>query len=680
MTVPSEISSAEYIMNGVTVLYPVPFRFLEDSHLRVIRTDSVSGVDTILILNSLGADGYSVDGAGKPNGGSISVISASTSGNRLTITRNVPKTQLIDYIANDAFPAESHESGLDKLTMLIQQYARNNDRALTLFESDIDGSGRYNAKGNRIANLGDGIDPTDAVNLAQVTGLIGTGTGLFTQAGTGAVQRSFQNKAREWVTPEDFGAAGNGITDDTVAIQRALNASLGVRLVSTYLSGPLTLRSGQNVVGPGTIVSTGTGALITMPVGVTAVVLDGFEIVGTLLTNQSNVLDVGIYLPENGFTITDVRIRQFALAGIKFGTNVTPSLGVFERPNSVTNCKITRNGCGINTDSFEYVQISDCTFAENGFNAARSGFAPAVGAGPGCAGIAGNIANIAVKGNTFTSNAFGISLIAGSAAPNPDHNMIVNNTINHNMACGLYIAQNKNYELIAGNTILSTVTDPGAPTVVPIGGVARDMILIDAHCMKFTGNAIGSTDVYGQGRCAYINNVMLVSFVELSNPNPASPLAVTWGITINNFNVWRDNFFFGYTRPTLFAGGGAANIISGNIEGGSGLVDGVQFAPSISANWVTPSTSTGAYIPVRYWRESGNRVTVAGSVERTSGATLVPFVLPAGFRPAAVIDTPCVVSSSGTFGIIRIDSTGTVSIFTPTNGQPISFTVTFQIP
>ena len=114
-----------YAGAGTTGPFPVPFRFLDATHLRVIRT--AQGVETVLALT---AD-YTVTGVGAASG-SVTLTAPLPVGQTLTVLRSVPATQEADYVPGDAFPAESHEEALDKLTMLVQQSGEELGRALRL--------------------------------------------------------------------------------------------------------------------------------------------------------------------------------------------------------------------------------------------------------------------------------------------------------------------------------------------------------------------------------------------------------------------------------------------------------------------------------------------------------------------------------------------------------------------
>ena len=74
----------------------------------------------------------------------------------------------------------------------------------------------------------------------------------FLQSGTGAVARTVQAKERDVVSVKDFGAVGNGIADDTAAIQAAITAANAVYFpAGTYLTNTLTLDSSSTLFGDG---------------------------------------------------------------------------------------------------------------------------------------------------------------------------------------------------------------------------------------------------------------------------------------------------------------------------------------------------------------------------------------------------------------------------------------------
>jgi hypothetical protein len=127
MTVSSDLNRISYAGNGSTTVFPVNYYFLENSHLLVVLR-SAAGVETIQTLTT----NYTVIGAGNEAGGSVTMLIAPPASTTLVIQRDVPATQETDYLANDPFPAESHERALDKLTMLAQQNESANNRSIKI--------------------------------------------------------------------------------------------------------------------------------------------------------------------------------------------------------------------------------------------------------------------------------------------------------------------------------------------------------------------------------------------------------------------------------------------------------------------------------------------------------------------------------------------------------------------
>lgn len=184
MTVNTTTSRADYTGNGVTTAFTVPFYFLDVTHLTVLRTVIATGVSTTLALNV----DYTVTGAGVPAGGTVTCTVAPTATQKISILRNVPFTQLTDYVPNDPFPAESHERALDQLTMLAQQVNENLGRAITLPAATTGVStGLPSAQPSQLLGFngtGSALTTYDPASLLTIAGSSGFSTQTFN--GTGA--------------------------------------------------------------------------------------------------------------------------------------------------------------------------------------------------------------------------------------------------------------------------------------------------------------------------------------------------------------------------------------------------------------------------------------------------------------------------------------------------------------
>lgn len=269
MTVSSTTSQKNYDGDGSVVAFPTTFKFLANDDITVILRD-VDNLETTLSE----VTHYTLVGAGDDAGGTVTMITAPTSNEMVVIKRITTPTQGTDYVPNDPFPAESHEEALDRVTMLVQENARDIARVITAPASDVDPvlelpsaadrAGEFLAfdgNGDAITSAGTGADAGLRGDLSDIT--IDDGTKGFNlvvfpprpgEAGVVAAQYPFGDVRR-------YGAVGDGATNDTTAFTTAATA-----VGAGVIEAPHTA-SGYNVassvtIGTATTRLYGTGQLV----------------------------------------------------------------------------------------------------------------------------------------------------------------------------------------------------------------------------------------------------------------------------------------------------------------------------------------------------------------------------------------------------------------------------------
>ena len=167
MTISSTTVKNSYSGNGTLDTFNYTFKIFADTDLEVIIRDATA-TETVKTLTTH----YTVTGAGSASGGTI----VFTSGNipsateTVVIRRAVPQTQAIDYIANDPFPAESHEEGLDRAMMSVQQLQEEVDRSIKLSRTNTMNNTEFTIGDTDRANKVFGFDSAGELVVTQELG------------------------------------------------------------------------------------------------------------------------------------------------------------------------------------------------------------------------------------------------------------------------------------------------------------------------------------------------------------------------------------------------------------------------------------------------------------------------------------------------------------------------------
>jgi len=331
----------------------------------------------------------------------------------------------------------------------------------------------------------------------------------YTAPYTGAVTETVQAKLAQTVSVKDFGAVGDGVTNDTAAIQSAVNTGKNIYFPNgTYLIGQITIPSGVCLVGEtlsgviispyGTISSLGLFYLNT----VSFVEISNFTFLSAYPTssnpvainvangNNNYIHDIYINAYDIGVVTTNTTDSNFERITVTSGNNIGIYIsGSSSYRNKVLNCTVLHatisHGIQINGGQDNQISACECTDAKifgisiyNTNNAIVSNNTIWNTIKEGI-----NLENsnncIVVNNNiywtsTSISTDFGLSLFGADPSENNNFNIISGNSIGGSGKSGIACAQHCQFNIIQDNTIINPNTlntsDGAGILIYGIGG------------------------------------------------------------------------------------------------------------------------------------------------------------------------------------------------------------------
>ena len=427
-TVTDNYVPQHFIGNGSTVDFAFPWPIVDTSDIVVIIRTIATEVDEVLDETT----DYEVSAINNDysSGGTVTTVTTYDSTSQISILRDTPPTQNTGLVVSgsNVLREGSLEDAYDKLTLLFQELQEivgrclkipktetNNvdlvsitnraDKNITFgAEGDVTvtsvlstGTANISAYGETLIDDGDeaeargtlGLDTDDDVEFAAITGTTGTfsgavsgTTGTFSGAvsgTTGTLADLITKGPVHDIRHPDYGAVEDGVTNNAVAIQAAIDAAeqdavvnrgRGVVLIPTVTGlgykcdADIQLKDQVLITGGGMIEFSGTYGFESN--GKEGWVIDGITILGSETTGQ-----IGVYI-HNSSVKWWIRNCQFydteiGIFGTRtyFGRITDNDMYLFTMPH-ITCVKIT-SGEGNCSKGTAYGVVNDIGIRGNLF-------------------------------------------------------------------------------------------------------------------------------------------------------------------------------------------------------------------------------------------------------------------------------------------------------------------------
>lgn len=254
----------------------------------------------------------------------------------------------------------------------------NFDVLETAFENTLsrDGTGpnfmqaQLDLNSNRIINVGSPVAQSDAVRLADLVAISGgsgvdlADLGAYTPSGVGATVRTIRGKLQEVISVKDWGATGNGATNDTAAINAAITyaktftngasvyfprgtyAVTEINLSDTAQQFFRTIRLYGDGRWASKIIPFSAGTVLLNMLGVDDAVIEGLHFDATAITAQC-----AIYMARST-TSTSANNNNFRDVYIEGSFSKAPVVAVGSESSRWFNCRFANVNAAANYTCF----------------------------------------------------------------------------------------------------------------------------------------------------------------------------------------------------------------------------------------------------------------------------------------------------------------------------------------